>query len=246
MRKFIAFGLISLALFGALYPSYASGGLVYALVNSDLDRFVEYVTSFGPWAAVVFVLTVTLECVVAPIPPLVLYIAGGLLYGGFWGGTLTLAGNVLGAGIAFSLARYFARDWVRAKVDPKTRQVFDRFVEKYGMWSLVLLRINPTTSTDLFSYLAGMSDMKASRAILGTVLGLAPLVYLQTYIGADLVSRIPFFGFVFLWLSVAYFVIFAGGIFVAWRRLRARSDTPVDIGGVAEAGAAPEAGGPVE
>ena len=50
------------------------------------------------------------EVVVAPIPGTMLYAPGGVIFGGFLGGLLSLAGNVIGAGIACRLMRAFLGD----------------------------------------------------------------------------------------------------------------------------------------
>ena len=116
----------------------------------------------------VFIIIVILEVVLAPIPALALYIAGGALFGTFLGGMLTLIGNLIGAFIAFWIARRFGRDFVEKRVDANTRKKFDNFSEKYGIFSFFLLRVNPFTTSDLFSYLSGLTKMKVRTFLLGT------------------------------------------------------------------------------
>jgi uncharacterized membrane protein YdjX (TVP38/TMEM64 family) len=194
--------------------SYFTKGIVYSISKSDNESVVNFIDSFGVFSYLIFILLVILEVVLAPIPPLALYVAGGALFGTFLGGTLTLIGNLIGAIIAFWIARRFGRKFVEKRVDEKTRKKFDKFSEKYGGFSLFLLRINPFTTSDLFSYLAGLTKMKVKTFILGTGLGLLPMIFVQAYFGEAFVKSHPMLYSVLLWLSVAYLVIF---VYLIWR-----------------------------
>lgn len=188
--------------------SYFTKGIIYYTINSDVDSVVSAVNSFGFWAYFIFVFLVILECVLAPIPPLVLYIAGGLLFGAFFGGVLTLLGNVIGAGIDFFIARRYARGLVEKKVSEKLRKKFDDFSQKYGGFAIFLLRINPLTTSDLVSYLAGLSKMKAKSFLIWTAAGLIPLIFIQTYLGEFFIKESPFLYGVVIALSIFYMVLF--------------------------------------
>src|SRR5690348_8206096 len=110
--RLLVFILLIAALAWAAY-SLRSGGLVGVLVAAtrDSDRSLDllraYFARWGVLAPVVYTLAVVVETVVAPIPGALLYAPGGALFGGALGGTLSLAGNVLGATIACVLARTF-------------------------------------------------------------------------------------------------------------------------------------------
>jgi uncharacterized membrane protein YdjX (TVP38/TMEM64 family) len=188
--------------------SYFSYGIVYDTANSDVDEVVEFIQSFGIWAWLIFILLIILEVVLAPIPPLVLYVAGGFLFGAFLGGILTLIGNLIGAGIDYLLAKKYGRNIVVKKVNKKIREKFDKFSEKYGGFAIFLLRINPVTTTDLVSYLAGLTRIKFWNFLLWTGLGLAPMIFLQTYLGEVFIRDYPVLSAIIIILSVLYLVFF--------------------------------------
>jgi uncharacterized membrane protein YdjX (TVP38/TMEM64 family) len=200
--------LIIIVLLALFYYSYSTKGIIYAISASDNESVVNFVDSFGVFSYVVFVLLVILECVFAPIPALALYVAGGALFGTFLGGILTLIANLIGALIAFWIARRFGRKFVERRVDDNVRKKFDKFSEKYGGFSLFFLRINPFTTSDLFSYLAGLTKMKVKAFLLGTGLGLLPMIFVQAYFGEAFVQDYPKLYAVLIWISVAYLVIF--------------------------------------
>ena len=209
--------LILILLIALFFYSYYSQGLIYSISNSDSESVVEFMESFGIFSYVIFIAIVILEVILAPIPALALYIAGGALFGAFLGGILTLIGNVIGASIAFGLARRFGREFVERKVDVNLRKRFDRFSQKYGIFALFLLRVNPFTSSDLFSYLSGLTNMKFKTFLIGTTLGLAPMIFAHTYFGEIFVNNNPVLYSVLLWISLAYLVIF---VYLIWASLK--------------------------
>ena len=84
--------------------SYATGGIVHVLFRSGdsaeekVAALRRFFNQFGLAAPLAYVGFVIVEVVVAPIPGTMLYAPGGVLFGGFWGGLLSLSGNVIGAG----------------------------------------------------------------------------------------------------------------------------------------------------
>lgn len=212
LKRHWLFILILIVILGWVLYSYLTKGIVYLLSTSDIDSIVAFVNSFGWLAVVAFMVLVVLEVVLAPIPPLVLYVVGGIIFGTFLGGTITLFGNVLGAVIAFLIARRFGRGFVEKKVSKKLKENFDKFTDKYGAWSLFLIRLNPFTTSDIFSYLAGLTKMRLRTLIISTTFGLIPLVYLQTYLGAVFIRDNPFLFFIFILVSIIYLALFLYGL----------------------------------
>lgn len=212
LKRHWLFVLILIILLGWVLYSYLAKGVIYLLSTSDIDSIVVFINSFGWLAVVAFVLLVVLEVVLAPIPPFVLYVVGGIVFGTFLGGTIALFGNVLGAVIAFFIARRFGKDLVEKKIGKRLRKNFDKFTKKYGGWALFFIRLNPFTTSDLFSYLAGLTKMRLRTLIISTTLGLIPLVYLQTYLGDVFIRGNPFLFFLFIIVSLIYLILFLYGL----------------------------------
>ena len=209
-------GVIILILFFILvlvFYSYFSKGVIYSIVEGDTNAVIEFINSFEVFAEIIFFLLVLAEVVLAPIPPLILYVAGGALFGTFKGGTIVLIGNILGAIICFEISRKFGRGYINKKFKGNLKSRFDDFSVKYGGWSIFLLRINPLTSSDIFSYFAGLSKMSRISFIAGTTLGLIPLIYLQSYLGDLLIKTSPLFYKLIIILSAIYLIIFLYIIF---------------------------------
>src|SRR5215216_4641867 len=102
-------GLVLLATL--LAWSYVEGGIVWAILTSEysadekLSLLRGFFAHFGSAAPLAYLLFVTIEVIVAPIPGTMLYAPGGIIFGGFQGGILSLAGNVIGAAVACQLVR---------------------------------------------------------------------------------------------------------------------------------------------
>ncbi len=198
--------IISIIVLG-LY-SYFHEGVIFSLINGNPKKTLDFINSFGIFAWLIFVLLVIFEVILAPIPPLVLYIIAGLLFGGFLGGVLTLFGNSIGAFIDFKIARKFGKSSVEKNLNRKLKIKFDKFFEKYGSISIFLLRINPLTTSDLVSYLSGLTQIKTWKFLLATTLGLIPMIFLQTYLGDILIKDNPLLLGVTVAISILYLAIF--------------------------------------
>ena len=193
--------------------SFASGGILGLLLESGLsaaeriELIREYFLSWGAAAPLVYVLVVIIEVIVAPIPGLMLYAPGGVVFGGFYGGLLSLIGNVLGAGIAVVAMQSF-QGCGRAKFleGKKIEPVIAR-LRHSGVWVILALRINPLTTSDLVSYAAGLAGIPVWKVMLGTAVGMAPLCLAQSYLAEGLFQAVPWLLYPLLGLALIYVVV---------------------------------------
>jgi uncharacterized membrane protein YdjX (TVP38/TMEM64 family) len=157
-------------------------------------------------AGFVYLLLVIVEVVVAPIPGAILYAPGGAIFGTFWGGSLALAGNVLGAGIACSITRAISRrvptktesvdgperqGWFHAVLNSAAFAKLQLAISKHGGWLIFFVRLNPLTSSDVISYAAGFASIPIWRVMLATLFGMAPLCFAQAWASKSLLEAFP-------------------------------------------------------
>jgi uncharacterized membrane protein YdjX (TVP38/TMEM64 family) len=210
VRVFVA-GTLLLALVGWAGWSYAAGGLVHLLLRRDVPAAQKLagvqadLRSWGVLAPAVYLVAVTIEVVIAPIPGTFLYAPGGALFGGFLGGAVSLAGNVLGAGIACQLTRGFGAGRLPAVQNHALQKLLD-VIERRGAWVIFLLRVNPLTSSDLVSYAAGLSAIRPWKVMLGTLFGMAPLCFAQSYAAQEVLRVMPALLYPAIGLCVLYVV----------------------------------------
>jgi uncharacterized membrane protein YdjX (TVP38/TMEM64 family) len=192
--------------------SYATGGLMFVLVQAAshgedaVAQLRTLVLSAGAFAPLVYVAAVTIEVVLAPIPGTLLYAPGGAIFGGWWGGTLSLAGNVSGAALATWLASMFGTRVLAARDWPRLAEIGER-VRRRGILVVLLLRINPLTSSDLVSYAAGLAGVPVWRVAVGTAVGMAPLCYAQAFAAEWIFRVLPGAGVILLVSAIAYVLV---------------------------------------
>jgi len=210
-HKIFVFVLLMFLLFTFL--SYILEGFVYNLANHDLDNVIHFIYSFGGWSTVMFLALIIFEVVLAPVPGLMLNVAGGWVFGPLFGSILVLVGNLIGATICYFLARHIGGDYFKRLIQRKSWNKYSKYIKKDGHYILFVLRLNPLTSSDIFSYLAGFVNMKFKPFIISTTLGLAPLVFLLSYSGDYFIDNSLVFRLVFFIVSVLYFAVFFYGLY---------------------------------
>lgn len=201
--------------------SYLSHGVIYLLISGNaeqaewLQRVRAQVDSWGRLAPVAYVLVVVVEVVVAPIPGVLLYAPGGAIFGGFLGGTFSLIGNTLGAIVACLLGASIGDRLIPKNDAPRFLKYRDLLQER-GLWLVLLLRANPLTSSDLVSYAAGIAGVPVWKVGVGTLIGMAPLCYLQAYFAERVFDVIP--GSVVLAAVVIFVAVFVFVLVKGWTR----------------------------
>ena len=204
----VSLGLVA----GWVAWSYWSGGIIGTLMSPDIDAEAKLVAlrlsfaAWGPLAPLAYILFVVVEVVVAPIPGTILYLPGGVIFGGFWGGTLSLIGNIIGAGIACLLMRTLVgRAWSRDFFAKRDLGRYEEMLRRRGLLAIALLRVNPLTSSDIVSYAAGLTSISTATVMLGTLLGMAPLCYIQAYLSMELFVVFPWL----LWPLIIGCIVYA-------------------------------------
>jgi uncharacterized membrane protein YdjX (TVP38/TMEM64 family) len=194
--RFLAFVLLAVMLGIGLF-SYAKGGVVHILLRWDITNeektslVQQYFLSWGYLAPLAYVGAVIIEVIIAPIPGTMLYAPGGMIFGGFIGGSMSLVGNVLGAGICHRITRILGKSFVESHLAGGSLGKYEPVLKRQGVWIVFLLRVNPLTSSDLVSYAAGFTSIQTWKVMLGTFLGMLPLCYLQAYLAEEMFKAFP-------------------------------------------------------
>lgn len=193
---YLAWGMLLAALIFVAW-SWFSQGIVRTMVRSDLEAGVKveaikaFFDSFGNLAPLVYVLCVMMEVLIAPIPGLMLYAPGGVVFGGFQGGLLSLLGNTLGAVMGCAAVRGIGDAWLKKYFTEEKLSATQELLERRGFWFVFLLRVNPLTSSDLVSYAAGLTRIPLWQVMMATAFGMAPLCFAQAYLAENLLQRYP-------------------------------------------------------
>jgi len=143
----------------------------------------DYVEKLGIWSGIVYPLTYAL-CNLLLLPGGILSIGSGFFFGLWWGFFLVFIGNLLGAALAFVIARNVGRQRIEALLSNNRKlRVLDQTIERHG-WKIVFLsQLNPLAPTSLLNYLYGLTRVRLSRCLLWIALGQTPGLFLYAFIG---------------------------------------------------------------
>lgn len=145
------------------------------------ENLVNAVHSSGAWAPLLFMLCYALATVLW-VPGSLLTLAGGALFGPWWGTLYNLLGATAGATLALLTARYLAGDWVQRKTGGWTKRIIDG-VEQEGWRFVALVRLVPLFPFALCNYALGLTRIPLRQYVITTFLCMAPGAFAYTYVG---------------------------------------------------------------
>jgi uncharacterized membrane protein YdjX (TVP38/TMEM64 family)/rhodanese-related sulfurtransferase len=158
-----------------------AGWVVLHRDQIDLATLGAWLASLGPWAPVGHMMLFALGTV-AFVPGVVFSLAGGALFGPFWGSLWNLAGATLGATLAFLVARYIAGDWVARKAGGLLKRVIDG-VDAEGWRFVAFVRLVPLFPFNLSNYVLGLTRIPLHQYVIATLVCMVPGAIAYTWLG---------------------------------------------------------------
>lgn len=145
----------------------------------------DYIQTFGNLAVLAYIAAYAFNSIslFPPITPLSL--TAGLAFGIFYGGLFLLTAAMIGSTGAFLISRYFGRSLVERFLKGKFKDVDQKLAEN-GLVTVVFFRLIPIIPYGVFNYFCGLSKIKFRDYFLGTLLGLIPVVFLNSFLGDSL------------------------------------------------------------
>lgn len=182
---------------------------------SDFEASAESVgvliRSWGAWGVAGSIGLMVIHSFV-PFPAEILAIANGMVYGPLWGTVVTWVGAMLGAFLAFGLARRLGRPFIKAVVPAPKWQAVDAWSRRHGGGTLLISRLVPLIAFNLINYAAGLTAIGWFTFAWATGVGILPLTVLMAYAGATMTS-LP-------WWSWPVLAALALAAWLVWRRWR--------------------------
>lgn len=169
------------------------GGIIITVRYFQLDQYLEkerlrqIVAGYGTLGPVIYMLI----WVAAPplfLPGLPIGLAGGILFGPFWGVIYTIFGATIGATLAFLVARYLARDWVKAKLTGTKLVTLDEKVGQHGWKIVALTRLVPLFPYNLLNYAFGLTRISLKAYMASTFIFMLPMTIAIIYFSANLLD----------------------------------------------------------
>lgn len=146
------------------------------------EQLQNFLSNYGIWAPLIFIVIYTAG-VVLFLPGSVLTITGGLIFGPVFGTIYNLTSAVIGATIAFLIARYLAGDWVSAKTGGKLK-VLKEGVEQEGWKFVAVVRLIPLFPFNLLNYALGLTRIRVIEYVIASAIFMLPGTFAYTYLGS--------------------------------------------------------------
>ncbi|MDO9533630.1 MAG: TVP38/TMEM64 family protein [Deltaproteobacteria bacterium] len=160
----------------------------YLGLADRLGDLRDWIKSLGALGSLVFIL-IYVAAVVAAVPAAPISVAAAALFGSVWGVIVINIGATLGAGLAFLVGRYFARqavvNWLGR--NEKFRRL-DGLTEEHGAIIVALTRLVPIFPFNLLNYGFGLTRVPFWTYIFWTWLCIIPGTILYV-VGADAVLQ---------------------------------------------------------
>lgn len=175
MTLMVVRGLLVLSLVFALYYLATHRELL------DPATLATRIDDAGIWAALFFVFLYMIS-VVSCVPASILTVAGGAIFGPWFGTIYSVGGGLAGAALAFLISRYMASDWVRRRLGARLTQILES-AEAEGWRFIAFTRLVPLFPFCVVSYALGVTRVRFSHYIAATLLFVIPGMYAFSYAG---------------------------------------------------------------
>jgi len=161
----------------------------YYSIFRDPERLRAYIVSFGRFSFIAYFILHLLQVVVFFIPGEVIEIAGGYIFGIYFGSVLSIFGILAGSYIAYSLGNFLGEGLI-LKIVPKSS--IDYFHNNFGHKSINLaifiVYLIPGMPKDALAYICGISSIARRDFITYSILGRIPCIVISSYFGERLGS----------------------------------------------------------
>ena len=151
--------------------------------REPLQAFLARVEEMGAWGPVALGAVYAVGTVLF-LPALFLTIAAGALFGLVKGFVTVSVSSTVGAGLAFLVGRYLARERIErlARANPRFGAIDGAIAE--GGWRVVaLLRLSPVVPFNLQNYFFGLTPIPFWTYLLTSWLAMMPGTLLYVYLG---------------------------------------------------------------
>ena len=163
------------------------------LGSADVGAVVDFIRSYGAYAAVISFLLMVFSSVVAPLPAFLITFANAAIFGWWQGAILSWSSAMAGAALCFFIARALGRDAVEKYAGKGALASVEGYFQKYGRNTILVCRLLPFVSFDAVSYFAGLTSIGFWSFFLATGVGQLPATIVYSYVGGMLTGGVKYF-----------------------------------------------------
>ncbi|MFA5111085.1 MAG: TVP38/TMEM64 family protein [Desulfobaccales bacterium] len=200
----------------------------YAHPEQYLDK--ERLRQLGGEHGILLPLIYLVVWTVGPLflPGLPITLAGGILFGPFWGVVYAVIGATFGAGLVFLVARYLARDWVAGKLSGTRLMTLDDKVARHGWKIVAISRLIPVFSFSLLNYAFGLTRVAFWPYLGATFVCMLPSTIAFVYFSSNILDI--FKGQISPGLIIGVVLVVAVSLIpVVYKKWKARTGESIDL-----------------
>lgn len=158
--------------------------------KAKAEAIRKLLESTGGWGMAVYFLIQVLQVVILPLPALVCYLPGALIWGELTATLIASAGVIVGSLICYAIGKFWGKKaviWIAGK---ENTEKYGAYLGKRGKVIFVLMQILPFFPDDILCMIAGLTAMNFPF-FLATIVLVRPLIIAAyCYLGTGTI--IPF------------------------------------------------------
>ncbi len=172
--------------------------------ESDEDKInglVQIIGDTGAWGMVVYVLIQVLQVVILPLPAVVCYVPGAIIWGAPMATLLASVGVIIGSVISYFIGRIWGKKaviWIAGK---ETTEKYSAYFGKRGKGIFVIMQILPFFPDDILCMIAGLTSMNFVFFIVVMCTVRPAIISVYCFLGSG--DIIPFSGWgIYVWIAI--------------------------------------------
>lgn len=185
----ILFTLVVIISIAVLVWTFIDETFLFSLIR---DYFILPLLDIGWWAYLVFLVLMIIQSLIAPIPSELVLLSAGMIFGLWPGMAIGVVGSVVSGIVTYVLAVKGGRPIIESageyvSLANKFIIVVDIWIERWGIWAIIVGRAVPLIMFDPVSYAAGLSNIKWKPYTLATAIGSIPRAIFFAFFGASMI-----------------------------------------------------------
>jgi len=159
------------------------GSIRFYNLLSDRENTKLFISSFGPYAPIVFILIQISQVIFAPIPGEVTSFIGGYLFGVKKGFLYSSIGLTIGSLLNFAIGRFLGKRYIRRWIPEEKLKRFDKVIRRQGVIIVFLLFVFPGFPKDYLCLFLGVTAIPFQVFLILALIGRMPGTFMLSLQG---------------------------------------------------------------
>ncbi len=150
-----------------------------------------------------YIITTSLATIIPPFVAVPVQLVAPARFGLFPSFVYTLLGNVIGALVAFFLARKYGWNLIEKLFKEKDVEKAREFAKNYSFWRITWIRFVLSNFFDVLSYACGLTEISTGKFVLSSIISNIPIITVILVFGNRIDLNFTFM----VWISVGIFLV---------------------------------------